>query len=223
MPTTTADVRPPLHRTRTPLPPRAATTVRFKTQGIQDSANSRASVWDILLHPEHGDVRTLQYDERRALLLDLLQDYDVQPPIQAVPMTDDPDVALTWYQQLQEQGLEGIVCKPATSAYKAGRIWRKVRHAETVDAEVVGYTGPAARPRALAVRLPGGRIALSQALKTPLAAQVSAHLVAGQPSRRARTNAGDTYRTTAHGPVVEVLAGTSPRHAVVTVTRLRSW
>lgn len=42
--------QPPLHRTRTPLPPRAATTVRFKAQssklkaqGVQDSANSRAS------------------------------------------------------------------------------------------------------------------------------------------------------------------------------------
>ncbi|MGN9763204.1 hypothetical protein [Streptomyces sp. SD31] len=65
--------------------------------------------WDILLHPEHGDVRGRQYDDRRALLADLLQEYDVGPPIQLVPMTDDPTVAMTWYRQLPDQGIEGIV------------------------------------------------------------------------------------------------------------------
>ncbi|MET9759948.1 hypothetical protein ABZ016_12945 [Streptomyces sp. NPDC006372] len=30
---------------------------------------------------------------------------------------------MTWYQQLPEQGIEGIVAKRATSVYKAGRIW----------------------------------------------------------------------------------------------------
>ncbi|MFF5188800.1 DNA ligase [Streptomyces sp. NPDC000345] len=177
--------------------------------------------WDILLHPEHGDVRARRYDDRRALLAELLREYDVQPPIQLVPMTDDPSVAMTWYQQLPEQGIEGIVAKRATSVYKAGRIWKKVRHAETVEADVVGYTGPAARPRALAVRLPDGRIALTQSLKAPLAAQVAVHFAASGPPRSSRTRAGETYTTTAPGLVVEVLAGTT-RHAVVTVTRLRS-
>lgn len=35
-------------------------------------------------------------------------------------------------------GIEGIVAKRATSVYTAGRIWKKVRHAETVEADVVG-------------------------------------------------------------------------------------
>ncbi|MFE7076486.1 DNA ligase [Streptomyces sp. NPDC057620] len=178
------------------------------------------AAWDILVHPDLGDVRTRPYDARRVLLLDLFQEYDVQPPIQAVPMTDVPEVAMTWYQQLREQGVEGLVCKPASSVYRAGRIWKKVRHADTVDAEIIGYTGPAARPRALVVRLPGGRVALTQTLKAPLAAQVSAHLLASEPSQSARTLAGEAYRTSGPGPVVEVLAGTT-RHAVVTATRLR--
>ncbi|WP_217212919.1 ATP-dependent DNA ligase [Streptomyces sp. AC550_RSS872] len=166
-----------------------------------------------------GDRR---YDDRRALLVDLLEEYDVKPPIQLVPMTDDPTVAMTWYQQLPEQGIEGIVAKQATSVYRTtGRAWKKIRHAETVEADIVGYTGPAARPRALAVRLPDGRVALTQSLKAPLAAQVAVHLAASGPPRSARTRAGEPYTTAAPGPVVEVLAGTS-RHAVVTVTRLRS-
>lgn len=136
-------------------------------------------------------------------------------------MTDDPTVAMTWYQQLPDAGIEGIVAKLGTSAYRPGRIWKKIRHAETVDADVVGYTGPAGRPRALAVRLPDGRIALTQSLKAPLAAQAAVHFAASGPPRSAPTRAGEAYTTTAPGLVVEVLAGTT-RHAVVSVTRLRS-
>ncbi|WP_186780061.1 hypothetical protein [Streptomyces salinarius] len=95
-----------------------------------------------------------------------------------------------------------------------------MRHAETVDAAVVGYTGPAARPRHLAVLLPDGRTAFSQTLAAPLAAQVAPHLVAAGRARRARTGTGDAYNATEVDLVVEVLAGTT-RHAVVTVTRVR--
>ncbi|MCX5315929.1 hypothetical protein [Streptomyces sp. NBC_00154] len=63
------------------------------------------AVWDLLSHPELGDVRSRLYTERRALLLDLL--HDVPPPIQAVPATDDPDVAQDWYDMLQGQGCLG--------------------------------------------------------------------------------------------------------------------
>ncbi|MFD5575258.1 DNA ligase, partial [Streptomyces cadmiisoli] len=67
---------------------------------------------------------------------------------------------------------------------------QKVRHAETVDAAVVGYTGTAVRPRHLAVRLPDGRTALSQTLTAPLAAHVAQVLSGAGPSRRSRTSGG---------------------------------
>ncbi len=198
-----------------------AVSAPARARRLAEDLPAHFTTWDILLHPEQGDVRARPYDDRRALLAALLREHDVQPPIQLVPMTDDPAVAMTWYQQLPEQGIEGVVAKRATSLYKPGRIWKKIRHAETVDADVVGYTGPAARPRALAVRLPTGRIALTQSLTAPLAAQVAVHLAASGPPRSARTHSGEAYATTASGLVVEVLAGTT-RHAVVTVTRLRS-
>jgi ATP-dependent DNA ligase len=189
-------------------PPRART--------LAEQWPATFAAWDILAHPDHGDVRGRPYSERRQLLLDVLA--DVPPPIQPVPATDDPEVARAWYETLHEQGIEGIVAKGAGSTYRAGRIWQKIRHAETVDAEVVGFTGPAARPRAVVVQL-AGRRALSQALTAPLAAAVSAHAAAGPPGRRVRR--GDaTYTTVAPGLIVEVLAGTT-RHAVVTVTRVR--
>ncbi|MFC9534406.1 DNA ligase [Streptomyces sp. NPDC056975] len=177
------------------------------------------AVWDVLQHPTLGDVRPRPYSERRALMLDLLED---RPPIQALPATDDPETALLWYEALRETGVEGIVCKRADGAYRGGkRSWLKLRHSDTVNAEVIGYTGPASRPRALAVRLPDGRIALSQTLPGPLAAHLGTLLAGSGPPRRAHTPGGDSYNTVPHDlVVVEVLAGTT-RHAVVTVTRLR--
>lgn len=83
-----------------------------------------------------------------------------------------------------------------------------------MEADIVGYTGPAARPRALAVRLPDGRSALTQVLKAPLAAQVAVHLTASAPPRSTHTRAGEPHTTTAPRLVVVVLAGTT-RHAVV--------
>lgn len=175
------------------------------------------AAWDILQHPDHGDVRGRPYTERRSLLLDLLA--DVAPPLQVVPATDDPAVAQAWYETLHDVGIEGIVAKRASSPYRAGRIWQKIRHADTVDAHVIGHTGPAARPRAVVAELPDGRHRLSQALTAPLAAAVADHIATSTPGRRKRTR-DFSYTTVAPGLTVEVLAGTT-RHGVVTVTRVR--
>ncbi|MFF4137516.1 hypothetical protein ACFY1B_39875 [Streptomyces mirabilis] len=94
----------------------------------------------------------------------------------------------------------------------------KIRHADTVEATVAGFTGTARQPRALAVRLPDGRVALSQRLTTPLATRIAPHLVP-QPGR-AYTQDGDAYTPVSGEIVVQVVAGTT-RHAVVTVVRLR--
>ena len=116
-----------------------------------------------------------------------------------MPATDDIEVARAWYEALPDQGVEGVVAKRANSPYWAGWIWSKVRHAETVDTAVIGYTGNPARSRALAVQLPDGRRALSQQLAAPLAAVAAAHLTAAAPGRPARTKTGDAYTTTAPG------------------------
>ncbi|MFI9781383.1 hypothetical protein ACIHCV_43430 [Streptomyces sp. NPDC051956] len=59
------------------------------------------AVFDVLAY-DGQDVRGHPYIERRDLLLDLL--HDVPPPIQAVPATDDPEVAQLWYDTLRDQG-----------------------------------------------------------------------------------------------------------------------
>ncbi|MCP3753593.1 hypothetical protein [Streptomyces sp. TBY4] len=127
---------------------------------------------------------------------------------------DGQDTALVWYEALQKQG---IVARRAVSPYWGGRrIWEKARHAETVDTDVLGFTGTAARPRHLVVRLPGGQVARPQQLTAPLAAQVAHFLGAVGQGAVDRTPDGEPYQKAGEGLVVDVLAGTT-RHAVVTV------
>lgn len=60
-----------------------------------------------------------------------------------------------------------------------------------VDAAVVGFTGAARHPKALAVQLPDGRVALSQRLTTALASVVAPRLI--PQTGRGFTKAGDSY------------------------------
>ncbi|MET8327483.1 hypothetical protein [Streptomyces sp. NPDC005181] len=177
--------------------------------------------WDVLHHPDPaiGDCRSLPYVERRTLLLDLLT--DVGPPIQPVPATDDRAVAMHWYEALQAQGIEGIVAKRGSASYPSGRRgWMKIRHANTEDALVVGFTGPRLRPRHLALTVDEwAPVQLSARLDPVLARRIGAALsgavVVGE--RRAQ---GETYIRVETGLVVEVLAG-SGRHGTLTVVRMR--
>nr|WP_202461990.1 DNA ligase [Streptomyces sp. SID8374] len=198
---------------------RAASSV---TRAYKLAAQHPASylAWDVLEHPDQGQVTSLPYTERRQLLVDLL--HDIQPPIQAVPATDDRDVAVAWYDGLQEQGIEGIVAKKGTASYPLGqRGWLKIRHADTEDALVVGYLGPRRRPHRLALAIgdEGGPIRLSARLDPVLAGRIGEALTAAEVIGERRAD-GETYTWVDSDVTVEVLAG-SGRHGTLTVTRMR--
>ncbi|MFE4264469.1 hypothetical protein [Streptomyces sp. NPDC056883] len=178
------------------------------------------AVFDLLSHPDHGDVRGRSYEVRRAYLVDLVG--DLGPPLQVVPATDDLETAKVWFEALQAQGIEGIVAKRGSGTYRGGRRdWRKVRHAETLDARVVGLTGTPARPGHLLLELPDGSRVRSQRVRGTLAAQISRAFAAVDLGARGQADDGETYTAYEGLPLlVEILAGTT-RHAVVTVTRLR--
>lgn len=178
------------------------------------------AAFDVLEHPDHGPVAARPYTVRRALLADLLK--DVGPPVQATPTTDSRTLALQSYDVLRAQGVEGIVAKPARSPYPFGRrtAWVKIRHADTVDARVVGATGPRGRPRALALLLPGStRPRLSARLAPALAARIGSAL-AGAPATGEHRAGDETYTALSTELVLEVLAG-SGRHGTLTVARIR--
>lgn len=175
------------------------------------------AVWDLLAHPELGDIRARPYVERRGLLLGVLS--EMGPPIQAVPASDDRDVAIAWYEGLREQGIEGVVAKRGDAPYPGGRRgWFKVRHADTRDATVVGYVGARSRPRALALALEG-EVRLTSRLDPVVAARIGAAL-AGVSELGPAALGDERYTAVEASLVVEVLVGTG-RHALLTVTRMR--
>ncbi|MFJ6239646.1 DNA ligase [Streptomyces griseus] len=198
---------------------RAASTItRARALAAQHPASY--AVWDILEHPGRGQVTSLPYTERRQLLVDLL--HNIPPPIQAVPATDDRNVAIAWYEGLQEQGIEGIVAKKGTAPYPLGRRgFLKIRHADTEDALVVGYLGPRRRPHRLALAIgdEGGPIRLSARLDPVLAGRIADALTAATIVGERRAE-GETYTRVDGEVAVEVLAG-SGRHGTLTVTRMR--
>lgn len=61
------------------------------------------------LAEDGADLRARTYDERRAAMLRVLDGID--PPIQATPVTTDPEAADEWFHILPEMGVEGLVIK----------------------------------------------------------------------------------------------------------------
>ncbi|MCX4734678.1 hypothetical protein [Streptomyces sp. NBC_01363] len=96
-----------------------------------------------------------------------------------------------------------------------------MRHADTVDALVVGFTGPRLRPHhlALAVGDEGGPVRLSARLAPVLAARIGLALTSSTVVGDRRTQ-GETYTRVETDLVVEVLAGAG-RYGTLIVTRMR--
>ncbi|WAP57761.1 ATP-dependent DNA ligase [Streptomyces sp. S465] len=176
------------------------------------------------------DLRPLPYALRRARLMALLE--PLGPPLQAVPMTTDPETATAWYEALPEIGVEGLVIKDLDQPYRPGRHWRKLRHSETRDAVVVGVVGPRLRPRALALVLPGDD---APVISAPLAPDVRAQLAtalrdlpesqpppAQLPTAPDRVGVEIAYRPIDPDLTVEVRQESTVRHAATTVIRLRT-
>ncbi|MFJ7153484.1 ATP-dependent DNA ligase [Streptomyces sp. NPDC101118] len=144
------------------------------------------------------DLRPRAYEQRRALLVDLL--LPLGPPLQPVPMTTDPDLAATWYETLPASGIEGLVIKRLDQPYPAGRrAWRKLRHTDTTDAAAVGWTGTAHRPSALVLVLPDD--------DTPV---VSSPLTGALRTAAAEALAGREHPAEAAGTVTAVGLGELP-------------
>ncbi|MGQ7754298.1 hypothetical protein ACUN29_38530 [Streptomyces sp. WC2508] len=97
----------------------------------------------------------------------------------------------------------------------------KVRHADTVDALVLGLTGPRLRPHhlVLAVGDEGGPARVSARLEPVLAARVGEAL-SGAAVVGERRSEGEPYTRVETDLVVEVLAG-SGRHGTLTMIRIQ--
>ena len=131
---------------------------------------------------------------------------DAPALIQLVLATEDRQEALSWYDALVPAGVEGLVAKGWSTAYRQSAGWGKIRHADTADAAVLAVLGPASRPQALRVRLPDGRTRTTMTLDPVYARRVALAL---------DDAGGDVARLAA-----EVKVGTG-RHGTVRLARIR--
>lgn len=92
------------------------------------------TAFDVLFHPEHGDVRHLPYSQRRKLLLDLHLDGPWWS-------TSGASSHATFYDQIAAAGGEGVVAKRLTARYSPGRRsdWLKFKNKSTLTCVGVGY------------------------------------------------------------------------------------
>ncbi|MGR3931633.1 ATP-dependent DNA ligase [Streptomyces sp. BRA346] len=210
---------------------RAAAATEARAARLARELPASYAAFDLLASGT-DDLRPRPYEQRRALLTMLLEPYG--PPLQAVPMTMDPEQAAAWYEAFPAIGVEGLVIKSPDQPYRPGRHWRKLRHSETRDAMVVGVVGPRLRPRALALVLPGDD---TPVVSGPLSPAVRAQLTTAlrdlppPPARPADADpptAIDTvgawiaYQPIAPELTVEVRQESTVRHAATAVIRLRT-
>jgi ATP-dependent DNA ligase len=77
-------------------------------------------------------------EERRAKLEALLE--GLKPPVYLTPMTRERGIATDWLERFEGAGLDGVIAKPAGSAYLPGkRAMIKVKHARTAECVVAGF------------------------------------------------------------------------------------
>ncbi|MGW8766855.1 ATP-dependent DNA ligase [Streptomyces sp. NPDC055815] len=176
--------------------------------------------FDLLAVPGR-DVRALPLRDRWELLGAALR--EAEPPLQRVLATSDEETARGWFRDLREAGVEGVVAKRLGSVYRAGSTWewRKIRHADTSDALLIGLVGPPDRPRALVVRLADGRTLTTSPRLTPAQSR--------QVGELAGERAGPLVEDPEHGPVRRVdpplpveLRQVAGRHETAAFVRVRS-
>jgi ATP-dependent DNA ligase len=91
-----------------------------------------------LLAAAGDDLRARPFEQRRARLETLLA--TAKAPVHLTPMTRDRDVACDWLQRFEGAGLDGVMAKPVSGRYEAGkRVMFKIKHARTADCVVAGF------------------------------------------------------------------------------------
>jgi ATP-dependent DNA ligase len=91
-----------------------------------------------LLAVSGKSLMAVPQEERRRQLEDLLA--QVEKPVYLTPTTRDRAIANEWLTRFEGAGLDGVIAKPADSAYLPGkRAMIKVKHARTADCVVAGF------------------------------------------------------------------------------------
>ena len=76
--------------------------------------------------------------DRRAALEGIAGAFD--PPVHLAPTTTDPELAMTWFDEFEGAGLDGLIIKPNGDPYAFNkRTQFKLKHVRSADCVVAGY------------------------------------------------------------------------------------
>ena len=107
-----------------------------------------------LLALDGDDLTSVPFAERRARLETALA--DAAAPVHLTPITRDPAIAETWFEQFEGAGLDGVVAKPLEGTYQPDkRTMTKIKHQRTADCVVAGYRVHTSGPDAIGSLLLG--------------------------------------------------------------------
>ena len=80
------------------------------------------------------------FRSRRERLVDALGHVRRGAPVHVTRVTDDPELALRWFEEFEGAGLDGVVAKPLAAPYQPGkRVMLKVKHSRTAEVVITGY------------------------------------------------------------------------------------
>ena len=78
------------------------------------------------------------FGARRARLESIADGFT--PPVHLAPATDDPALAMAWFDEFEGAGLDGLIIKPLDTPYEPNkRSQFKLKHVRSADCVVAGY------------------------------------------------------------------------------------
>jgi ATP-dependent DNA ligase len=98
---------------------------------------ARFVAFDLLAVADESQLDAPFAQRRAALVRELAH---AEPPVHLTPATEDYRVAQRWFAEFEGAGLDGVVAKPLSAAYRPDeRVMFKVKHERTADCVVAGF------------------------------------------------------------------------------------
>ncbi|MGB7859485.1 MAG: ATP-dependent DNA ligase [Acidimicrobiia bacterium] len=91
-----------------------------------------------LLADRGDDLREIPFSERRVRLVELAA--SLEHPWHLTPQTDSEETAISWFNEFEHAGCDGIIAKRPELSYQHGkRAMIKIKHRRTIDVVVGGF------------------------------------------------------------------------------------
>ena len=104
---------------------------------LADKTPAAFVAFDVIALGDDSHLDT-PFAERRRILESIAPGFE--PPVHLAPATDDPELAMEWFDAFEGAGLDGLIIKPLADPYAPNkRTQLKLKHVRSADCVVAGY------------------------------------------------------------------------------------